>query len=149
MTVTSSVTRLPACTPEWFAMFGEVVADMAREVKGIEGRISFSEIYRNVPRDVAGHDGPVGWRSVLERGQVDFAATPDEGADIVIEVDYSFLCEMLREFDHSDELAARERRAAVAAAAAAGRFQVHGDLRRGPAALAGLHDAIAARTIQV
>jgi hypothetical protein len=147
VTSTSAATRLVACTPEWFAMFGDVLAALARErASDDQERITISEIYRDVPPGVAGHDGPIGWTATIDGRTVIFTPSPDAAADIVLEVDYAFLCESLQEHDPSDEDANAGRKAAVAAAAAAGRFHVRGDLRRSPAVLSELHDRLAART---
>jgi hypothetical protein len=130
-------------------MFGEVLATLARERASDDQQpISVSEIYRDVPPDIAGQRGAVGWTATVQGRQVDFTSTPDADADIVLEVDYTFLCESLQELDGSDEAAQTVRKAAVVAAGAAGRFRVRGDLTRSPAVLSELHEHLAARTTQ-
>ena len=141
-------TRLEFATPEWFAMFGEVLRELASRHSGDSETISFSEVYQHVPRDIAGHDGAVGWAVEVDCGHVTYAPEPDPTADIVIACDYAFARDMLQEYDSTDEVAHRERKAVYRAAAAGGKFDVRGDLRRSPAVLAELHDAVAARTIQ-
>jgi hypothetical protein len=128
-------------------MLGEVLAALPVAGANVDG-VSFSEIYHHVPREVAGHDGPVGWSVVAEGGRLDYRPQPDLEADIVIELDYVFAVESLQEHDGGDEAALGARKALVAAAGAAGRFVVRGDLRSSPKALEGLHDALAARTSQ-
>ena len=141
-------TRLEFATPEWFAMFGEVLTELGRRHPGGDERITFSEVYHHVPRDIAGHDGPVGWAVEVDGSRVTYAPEPDPTADIVIEVDYGFARDMLQEHDDSDPVSPSDQKSALRAAAAAGKFHVSGDLRRSPAVLANLHDAVAARTIQ-
>lgn len=140
--------RIEFATPAWFVMLGEVLAVLAVADECSDGT-RFSEVYHRVPREVAGHGGPVGWSVVVQRGRLHYTPEPDLDADLVIEVDHDFALETLQEHGVGDEATSIERKAAVAAAGAAGRFRVRGDLRNSPKALIGLHDALAARTVQV
>jgi hypothetical protein len=106
---------------------------------------SLSEQYNNVPGHLS-PAGSLGWHVRIANGAIDFREEPARDVDACIEGDYEAILPIARLLVGGDPAREAEINRLAADAMAAGKFSITGNLASMPAALAGLHDAVAGFT---
>lgn len=137
------------CSAGWVGVAREYVEGQCagRDLSGIALR--FCEKFTDVPAALATEPGNVtGWFIRIEDGEVEVGHGVLADADLVITADYATVVPLARTVFEGNPEGAKAAEQAVARATGEGKMQREGDDNAMAALpfLAGLHDALAART---
>ncbi len=123
--------------------YEEAVANGGDEARSTS--FTMCEVYTDVPADLE-PTGRIAWHCRLHEGVVAFKPFDEPAADVHLTLDYASVLPMGRLVVDGNAEKEAEMQRMAATAVRAGKFIVKGDLRKRPAFLAGVHDAVARMT---
>lgn len=143
-------TRYEFSSAEWVAVARQHLQEAARDVDLSGVRLSFNEVFTDAPAHLGtDSEGRIGWYVRVADGRIEVECGILDEADLRIVADYQTVLPLARMvFAGNDALAAEAGRK-VAEATAAGKMRREGDDQATAqhAWMAGLHDALARRTV--